>query len=255
MDFLVEHAATILWVAVIMLEALLVSLAVKRKLSSVLPYFVAFVAVSGFRDVALFAVHRLTAPHYMPYFVTYWTTDVLVVVLRFLVLLEIVRDVTERYEGLFRSTMRAFRWTASVLAAVAIISAILAPGSGPDRLISGIEVFQRCVVLFEAGMLLTLLALTSYFGMRWRRVTFGVALGFALHAALQLPAFTLAARLGDAVTQSIAVMSAAAYISALGVWIAFCCGAEQECQPALPIPNSLHNVLRTHNSVLELLQR
>lgn len=228
---------TLLWIAGIVCDVALVTVIASRRRHGTLPYFFAFVAFLGMRDLGLFAIHWLTAPRYLPYFLAYWFSDAVVVVLRLFVLREIFMDVAGAYEGAFHAVQRAFRYAGGILAGVAVASALLDPGSGPSQLITGIQLFHRSVTVFEAGSLLSLLVLTSVLGMRWRRYTFGAALGLTLYSALQIPAATLAAEFGKFLGPSISLLNSAAYLCALVVWIACCAAVNDELYPALPVPN------------------
>ena len=260
-----KNPALFLWIFAIVLDGALIALAIWRKRQSLMPYFFAYVTCLGLRDVALFAVYRLTAPKYMPYFVSYWISDIGIVLLRFLMLREICLDVIRGWPGAFAGALRAFRGAALVLVFIALASGIAAHGAGPDRLIAGIQVLRRSVLLFEAGLLLSLLAITAYVGVNWKRFTFGAAFGLGIYAALQIPITTLAAEYGDVVQRVFVVLNTGAYIAALMVWIAFCAMPTDD---ELDLPMSTFSFVTsgealrmsadteaTHLTILELLRK
>lgn len=223
-----QHPEIVLWVMAIFLDIALIALAIWRKRQSSMPYFFAFVLCLGVRDIMLFAVYHITAPRYMPYFYAYWVSDIVIVLLRFLVLREICLDALHQSPGMLESASKAFKWTAGLLVLAAFVSGAVVDGSAPSQMMATIQVFRRSVLLFEAGLLLMLLLVAFHFGLRWNRFTFGVAFGLTLYAALQLPLAALAAEYGRLVQNVASVLNAGAYIIALLVWIGFCALPREE---------------------------
>jgi hypothetical protein len=250
------HPAIVLWAFAIVLDICLLALAVWRKRQTAMPYFFAFVMCLGIRDVALFGVYRLTAPSYKPYFVAYWVSDLLIVLLRFLVLREICFDVIREWPGGLESAGKAFKWSAIILGLVALVAGATVDGAGPSRMVAAIQVFRRSVLLFEAGLLLMLLLFAFYFGVTLKRFTFGVAFGLTVYAALQLPLAALGAAYGETVQNILAVLNAGAYVIALFVWIGFCAvPREQELDLTVPGFSTNEDTFGTHLQILELLRR
>lgn len=250
------HPEIVLWALAIVLDICLVGLAIWRKRQSAMPYFFAFVVCLGIRDVALFGIYRLTAPSYKPYFIAYWLSDILIVLLRFLVLREICFDAIREWPGALESTRKAFKWSAILLGLVAVVAGATVDGAGPSRMIAGIQVFRRSVLLFEAGLLLMLLLVGLYFGVRWKRFTFGVAFGLTVYAALQLPVTALGAAYGETVQNIVSALNAGAYVIALFIWIGFCAvSRDEDVDLTVPGFRTNEDTFGTHLQILELLRR
>ena len=84
----------------------------------------------------------------------------------------------------------------------------------------GVLSIEQAGTIVRAGLLLLLFLAGNVLGLRWRHYAFGIALGFALHASVELVAIAVRARLGT-VTPIWPLVDGIAYHCSLLIWIVY----------------------------------
>jgi hypothetical protein len=172
-----------LWVLQPALQAALAVVVFRRKLYKEFPIFFTFTVI----QIAIFAVQFpvYTWGSTNAYFYTFWLTSALNVVLAFKIIHEIFLDIFRPYPALRDLGTALFKWAALIMVLVSVVVISVTPG-WDDPFSRTIEIVQRCVRVIQCGMVLFLLAFCKNLGVSWKRLSFGIALGFGLFAGVEL---------------------------------------------------------------------
>jgi len=247
---LVRLTYYVLWLS----PALLLGIAVVRMLLSKLhrefPIFFAYAVFQAARTAVQFVVYHQDFPLY---FYTYWAGEALSVALGFGVLHEIFTHLFRPYEALQELARLLFRWAAAILILVAVVSAASTPAADSSRLIAGILVLERSVRVVQCGLLFMLFLFSSYFGLTWRHLVFGIAFGFGLYASVQLSALAARAYLGAIGNQTYSLVTSGAYNIAVLIWVTYLYSPQPARRAVQAVPGS--NVERWNQALLQLLER
>ncbi len=172
-----------LWVTQTLTQACIATVLYRRKLHKEFPAFFAYV-------VAQILVFCVQVPIYLcgaqaVYFDAYWIAAALDIVLAFKIIHEIFLDIFKPYHALKDLGTALFKWAALIMI---LLSAVLISfnSSWQDPLVTSILTVQRCVRVVQCGLVIFLLAFSSHLGVSWRRLSFGVALGFGVISGSEL---------------------------------------------------------------------
>ena len=173
----------VLWVTQSVTQAAIGVVLYRRKLHKEFPAFFAYV-------VAQILVFCVQFPIYLfgeqkAYFDAYWIAAGIDIFLAFRILHEIFLDVFKPYHALKDLGTALFRWAALVMV---LLSAVLISFSSSvqDPIITSILTVQRCVRVVQCGLVVFLLAFSSNLGVSWKRLSFGIALGFGVISGSEL---------------------------------------------------------------------
>lgn len=172
-----------LWVLQPALQAVLAVVVFRRKLHKEFPVFFAYTVI----QIAIFAVQFpvYTRCSTNAYFYTFWITSALNIVLAFKIIHEVFLDIFRPYPALRDLGTALFKWAALIMVLVSVVVISVTPG-WDDPFSRTIEIVQRCVRVIQCGMVLFLLAFCKNLGVSWKRLSFGIALGFGLFAGIEL---------------------------------------------------------------------
>ena len=172
-----------LWVLQPALQAAVATVLFRRKLHQDFPIFLAFTVT----QIAIFAVEfpvYLWASH-ATYFDVFWLSSALNLILQFKIIHEVFLDVFRPYHALKDLGTALFKWAALIMVLVSVVLISISP-SWNDPLVKTVLVAHRCVRVIQCGMVLFLLAFCKHVGLSWRRLGFGIALGFGVYAGAEL---------------------------------------------------------------------
>lgn len=236
----------------LLLQICLAILLLWRKIPHLFPYFFVYLVFSACATVAKLGVYS----NYRIFYVVYWSTEAVAVLLSILALLEVFRWVF----ALFWQSWwyRGFLYGSIILVlGFAIANAVVNPPAhmGPlSALIysSGIAVNFMQVTIFMVFWLLS-----SHLRVGFRRYAFGIMLGFGVSAFGTLSARLLRSIFGTKLTVVSAYLPPVAYILALVFWLhVFWREEPPEPEWALPItPEELAEQVRQYTRILKKFNR
>lgn len=219
------------------------------------PMFCWFVYFDIARSAVDFILSSWGKPAYAAYFYTYWIADAVSIVLAFAVIWELFEITLRPYEGMRGLAAVLFRWAIVVLLLVAVVMASSRNHEGfpPSYwMVEAVMVLERSVRMVQAGLMLLLLLFAAQLAIRWRHTAFGIALGFAVYAVLQLVAYAI--RLDSGLADgTFRLLSPASYLLASIIWAAYLWRSEP-----LPAVRELppgSDLARWNTALLEVLQR
>jgi hypothetical protein len=179
--------------------------------------YLVFVALHGLLNLFL----SLTDP--VLWFYSVYAGNVLTTLLGFAVLFETGKAALSAKS--FRLSRSTFMVLCSLLAILAVVFAAQMDVKGPT--------FIRARILFEVALRVTQIGILGIFavvsvvfGFFWKRLEFGIVLGYGLYASAQLPVMYLrAAGNGSTLLLFVPVVT---YLVATIIWLVYACAREVE---------------------------
>lgn len=208
----------IVWIAHPVLELVLASLLVRRKLHRQFPVFFAYIISQILNFAILFPIFKAGPTHYGAYFYAYWIGSVVSLAIGFKVIHEIFLDVFRPYHTLKDLGTVLFRWAALVMLLVAMVVAASSQAGTNEPVTQAVLMVQRCVRVIQCGLVLFLLVFSKYLGVSWRQHSFGIALGFGGFASVELATVALYSG-GQVQPNTLNTAITLAYTLSLVTWI------------------------------------
>jgi len=210
----VQFAYYALWICYPILQLGVAVLMLRRGLRTKFPVFFAYLIA----QVAIFAVIFPISLHgYEAYFRAYWITEIISLVLGFMVIHEVFVDIFRPYHTLKDLGTVLFKWASLVMILVACVVGAASQATPEGPLVEAVLIVQRCVRVIQCGLILFLLLFSRYLGVSWKQRSFGIALGFGFYAGIEL--FCAALRASESIsggTANFAIM--ASYNLAILAW-------------------------------------
>jgi len=218
-----------------------------------LRFFYAYIIFKICRSVVLFTTLQVsTGPAYYAYFVLFWLSEFLEIPLSIVVVYELYENTLAEYEAIRKAAGILFRWAAAVLILVGAIAVASSPAADASRMMVGVLSIKQAGTIVRAGLLLLLFLASNVLGLRWKHYVFGIALGFALHASVELVIIAVRAHLGT-VTPIWPVLDGLAYHCTLFIWIAYLFSRERSSMSAIEYP--VEELERWNESVRGVISR
>ncbi len=206
------------------------------------------------RSVVLFATDQISdGPIYYSYFVLFWLSEFIEIPLSIAVIHELYENTLMDYEAIRRAAGVLFRWAAVVLILVGAVAVGSSPAADASRLMVAILSIKQAGTIVRAGLLLLLFFVANVLGLRWKHYVLGLALGFALHASVELVIVAARARLGVP-TVLWPIVNGLAYHCSLMIWIVYLVGREREVSSAR-VEYPLHELEQWNESVRGIIGR
>jgi len=172
-----------IWILQALTQAAVAVVYYRRKLHKEIPAFFVYIIVQLLIFCIQFPVYRYG--YGGTYFKVYWVATAVDLLISFKIIHEIFMEVFKPYHALKDLGTALFRWAALVMV---LLSAVLISinSSWQDPLVTSIFTVQRCVRVVQCGLVVFLLAFSRSLQVSWRRLSFGIALGFGVVAGGEL---------------------------------------------------------------------
>ncbi|HEV2962786.1 MAG TPA: hypothetical protein VG649_13235 [Candidatus Angelobacter sp.] len=198
----------------VVLQAVLAWLLVKRELWALFRFFFVYTCFSLASTVATI----LLFSHTKVFYYAYWSFEAGYAALAFLCLHEVFYNVFRNFYGIlwFRLMFPAIGISMLVVAGLRIF---LAPPTDSLRITRTIIGLEITVGFLQVGLFALFILLVRLFRMRSRQYAFGIALGFGIIAAGNLPSFLLRSEFGTKFNNILHDTLPIVYIIAVMVWL------------------------------------
>jgi hypothetical protein len=195
------------------------------------PIFVGY-SISGLvMNLGLYAVYVSSWRRSM-YFEAYWLTELLGLLMGLAVVLEVFRHLFAPYPALRRLAGQTFVAAVAFLLILGCVVAHAQPSGEKNHLQAAFLVVEQATRILEAGLLLSLFAFASAFGLHWRQYVFGIALGLGVFAAVELVAVTMRVQFGITGSAVINVVRSLSFNASLLIWLGYILAPELATSPA-----------------------
>jgi hypothetical protein len=206
-----------IWIGGGLLEAAVGGAMLRRRLVREYPLFFAYITGQLLKCVVMIPIYlKHDRVLYMQAFAVFEALDA---GLSFAVIYELFRITFRDYSGIRELGWMLLRWSVVVLMAVAVITAASAPATDANPLLAALFAMERSVSVLRGGLLFLLFIFHSSLGLRWAKMSLGIAIGFASVTAVGLITYSLRTHFGPSVTPAMSLIQTAAYDCALLEWL------------------------------------
>lgn len=236
---LLELLRYYLWIAPHVLQLGIAGIMFRRQLVRLFPWFFAYTCFEVAEFVLLFS-HEIFKVGEIPYLSLFAVTGVVSTILRFGIILEILRELSSRYVVLTKVLRPLFQWTTIGLLIAALLLTVYAGGNRANQSWFVLNMLNRTVLILQTGLLAGLFLFSRYLTLSWRNQVFGIALGLGIYATVDLMTAAISAQAGYWHAELLDYISMGAYHLSALVWIFYLVRSE-------PIrANALHNAPAQH---------
>src|SRR3954452_11601924 len=150
-----------LWIAPHLLQIGIAGIMFRRKLIGLFPWFFAYTCFEVLEFVLLFIADRFHTGA-ISYFGLYAVTAVISTILRFGIILEILRQLASNYAVLARVLKPFFRWVTIGLLVAALALAVYAGGDHSNRSWFVTNMLDRTALILQTGLVAGLFLFSRY---------------------------------------------------------------------------------------------
>lgn len=236
--------------APILPDLVILFLLFRRKLAKELFWFASYLFFCVLFLPVLFAVYETGDPD--RYFYASWLYNGLTLILAFMVILEVYRNVLLGYPAIQRLTVVFVVTIGLLLVGVGIYVGKL----GSPNSIATVEimlVIERSVRIIQIGLIVSLFAFVSLMGLNWKNYIFGIALGCGLYAAANMAVTAVAVEVLRTAYVMV-VVDQFAYLGMLAIWVIYVRQPEPARQILFP-PSARQDLERWNNALTDVLAR
>lgn len=169
-----------LWLAPDALQLILAFFLWRRNLHRLFPLFFAYAIYEALQAFALYALDVAPSIGAETYWKAYWIAVIVEGLLKFAVIGELLRRLLRSRPALTKLSKRLFGCVGASLALLSAVAAAYTTPHNPHWLVAGALLLQQTVYVVQCGLILFVFLFAAYFKLTWDRLTFGIALGFAL---------------------------------------------------------------------------
>jgi hypothetical protein len=207
-----------LWIAPHLLLAGIAVIMYRRKLVRQFPWFFAYVCFEVLEFGPLFASHRFKIGG-LSYWSFYSVTGVISTILRFGIILEVLRHLVSNYAVLARTLKPYFRWFAIGLLILALAFSLYAGGDRSNRSWFVMNLLDRTALILQTGLLACLFLFSGYLNLSWRNQVFGIAFGLGVYAVVDLITTAIRSQHGFRHADLLDYLSMGAYHCSVLIWM------------------------------------
>ena len=208
----------------------MLSVLLRRKLFSDVPWFCIYLGYLAFGSAVLFGIyqsggHNPTLADKWTYFYSAWIFAGGAEVISFMVILDCIRSLLGNLNNLRRVAILVM----VVVTLGLLLFCVFCTSLGLDESEPMMRVMLslvRSVRIMQVGLIVTLFALSSYFGLSWKNYFFGIALGFGLYASANLACVAYVAEFGAEVAWKTMIIDQFAFFTTLMIWLGYLRSAE-----------------------------
>ncbi|MCU1286606.1 MAG: hypothetical protein JWO13_2956 [Acidobacteriales bacterium] len=221
-----------LWILSPLLLFAIVAVHRRAGRSGYLQWFMVYLLWVGLSSYVQLGLRFWSTPYFGFFF--YWIAQGIAVLLSFVVLYEVARNVLT--SGTLPFSKSNFMFIIAVLLVMAATLALKIQGGDTEKFIYTILVFARTARFVQVGFMLLLVALSLLFGFYWSSQAFGIASGFGLYAAIELINSSVRAMLGPTANLIFGWVSVLSYQLAALIWVAYALKGRKS--PVMELPEN-----------------
>jgi hypothetical protein len=196
------------------LEVWLSVLLYRRRVHKLSPVFFSYIMIS----VPVSLVRVLTVNHYQVYYVVYWASELLLILLSLAALNQVFWYIYRGFDAIW--WLRPLYYGAILVAlGVTIRMAIVSPPVINHPLVSFMLDAEITANMVRAGIVALFAALVKPMVVRFQRYPFGIILGFGVSSVGPSIAYFAFSAFGTKVVRSTDLISTVSYIIALVIWL------------------------------------
>lgn len=172
------------------------------------------------------------------------------IVLRFAIIYEVFTSVFRNYTELKHLCRIIFRGAIAVLLVAAITVAARAPEFGMFPFLTRIHVVDLSVDVMQSGLMILLLGFSSYLGLSWRSLAYGIAAGLGIFSSVGLATEAIRVWTGPVAGYAFDLVTMATYHCCVVIWLVYVLAPERARSSVKELPE---NTLEQWNAELQRL--
>ena len=169
-----------LWLAPDILQVGLAVFLWRHGFHKILPVFFAYIIYEAVETFTLYTLDVLPSVSAEAYWVAFWIAVITGALVKFAAIGELLRHLLRTRPAVVRMGNRLFAFTGVGLALLSTLAAAFTNPHNPHWFIGGALLLQQTVYIVQCGLILFVFLFAAYFKLTWDRLTFGVAVGFAV---------------------------------------------------------------------------
>jgi hypothetical protein len=209
-----------LWIAPHLVLLGIAVIMFRRRLVHLFPWFFAYVCVEVSEFILLFS-HEIFNIRNVSHFSLFAIADAVSTILRFGIILEILRELTSSYVVLKQALRPFFRWVTIALLIAALALAVYAEGNRANHSWFVMNMLDRTALILQTGLLAGLFLFSRYLTLSWRNQAFGIALGLGIYATVDLITAAISAQAGFWHAELLDLVSMGAYHCSVVIWMVY----------------------------------
>jgi hypothetical protein len=182
-----------LWIGPNALLLIFAAILWRRGLYRIYPSFFAFAILSSLGEFTVYVADLASSVTPEVWWRVFWAVLGIEGLLKFALIAEIFGKVVDSYSAIAKLGKFLIRAVGGALVLAAALLAALAPNDSRFGIINGAHLLQQAVYLLETGLLAFIFVFSWYFGVRMGRPIFGISIGLAISACVQLATWAIAA--------------------------------------------------------------
>ena len=215
------------------------------------PFFVAYSGIVPACNV--FNLVLLATLHFRLNFYSTWLCEVVHILLAFIVIHEILDSIFMEYEGIRKLGMYLYFASAIILVILGVLAAAMTKAHGLPRVYVTWMRIDTAVRVVQCGLVLFLVFFMRTLALKWKRRSFGIALGYGFYACLFLMYSVAILHLGVEWNVYLDPILPAAYLVTIMIWMVAAMAPARELAPdELP---QLRSIEQWDAAILEFLRR
>lgn len=221
----------VLWLAQAVLQGIVATVMVRRKLHHEFPIFFAYIGYQVCSVLGMCAARLLLVPGRL-WGPAFFVDSGVVTVLRFAVIYEVFDHLFRNYSALNRLGKPVFRGVLLAFLIMAMVLAAVTHGNEAYLSLFVLHLLQQTASILQIGLLMFLFIFSTYLGLAWANYVFGLALGLGVWASTTLAASVALSQLGIS-SHYVNYITMGAYNICVLVWIFYLLIPEQHAYRAV----------------------
>lgn len=187
----------------------------QRKLHTRLWWFICYLSITLVTIPMGFIIYQ--SGDRIAYFFSAWFTNVVLITLAFMVILEVFRNVLWDFHAIRRVAVGFIAIVGLLLVCLAVYTGKFG-ATGSDPMVASLLVMERSIRIVQLGLVIAIFGFVSFFGLNWKNYVFGIALGYGLYAAVSLSIDVYVGHFGAGVAYAVTLIDQFSYLCMLSIW-------------------------------------
>jgi hypothetical protein len=185
-----------LWLAPSVLLLILAGSMWRLQLFKQFPLFFALAITSAVEQLTLYACDLAPSVSAKTWWQVFWVGLFVEGLLKFALIGQIFAGAFDNYPSVAKVGKLLIRGVGASLLVAAALAAAWAPKDSMFGIVTGAHLLEQTISLVEAGLLVIIFLISSYFHLSLSRALFGIALGLSVTACVDLAVWAVAANAG-----------------------------------------------------------
>jgi hypothetical protein len=168
------------WIAPNVLTAVLAACLWRKDISRRYPVFFSYLIFVSFEGLCLYGLDVAPSISGPAWWFAFWVGAIIEGLWKFAVIAELLHQLLHSWPSVARLGRNLVSAAGVILVLLAAVAAPFAPPDNTPWFVSGGHILAQTLYLIEAGVIVSIFVLAACFKVPWDRISFGIALAFAI---------------------------------------------------------------------------